>query len=44
MGSVDYKDLDPRPEKVQNQNRLVARNAAHLAGLLKSSGYPPAPD
>jgi multimeric flavodoxin WrbA len=43
MGSIDYKDLDPRPDKVKNQNALVARHAAHLAGLLKASGYPEPP-
>jgi multimeric flavodoxin WrbA len=43
MGSVDYKDLNPKPEKVRSQNSLVARNAAHLAALLKTSGYPPSP-
>jgi multimeric flavodoxin WrbA len=41
MGSVDYIDLDPKPAKVRSQNALVARHAAHLAGLLKGSGYPP---
>ena len=40
MGSVDYKDLDPKPDKVTNQNALVARHAVHLASLLKASGYP----
>jgi hypothetical protein len=44
MGSVDYKDLDHKPDKVTNQNALVARHAAHLAGLLKSSGYPTPPE
>jgi multimeric flavodoxin WrbA len=43
MGSIDYKDLDPRPDKVKSQNALVARHAAHLAGLLKASGYPEPP-
>jgi multimeric flavodoxin WrbA len=43
MGSVDYKDLETKPEKVQNQNALVAANAVHLAGLLKRSGYPSPP-
>jgi hypothetical protein len=43
MGSVDYKDLNPKPDKVRNQNALVARHAAHLAGLLKASGYPEPP-
>jgi len=43
MGSVDYRDLQPKPEKVRNQNALIARHAVHLAGLLKSSGYPAPP-
>jgi multimeric flavodoxin WrbA len=43
MGSVDYKDLDEHPEKVRNQNALVASNAVHLATRLKEGGYPPPP-
>jgi multimeric flavodoxin WrbA len=42
MGGVDYKDLDPKPAKVLDQNAMVARNAAHLARLLKRAGYPAA--
>jgi multimeric flavodoxin WrbA len=41
MGSTDYKDLDPKPEKVLSTTATVARNAAHLAGLLADRGYPP---
>jgi multimeric flavodoxin WrbA len=41
MGSVDYIDVDPKPAKVRSQNALVARHAAHLAGLLQGDGYPP---
>jgi multimeric flavodoxin WrbA len=40
MGSTDYKDLDPKPEKVTSTTATVARNAAHLAGLLAERGYP----
>ena len=40
MGSTDYKDLDPKPEKVLSTTATVARNAAHLAGLLAEHGYP----
>lgn len=40
MGSTDFKDLDPVPEKVTQAAAQVAGNAAHLAGLLKSSPYP----
>jgi multimeric flavodoxin WrbA len=43
MGSIDYKDLDEHPEKVRNQNALVAANAIHLASRLKDSGYPAPP-
>jgi hypothetical protein len=28
------------PEKVVSTTATVARNAAHLAGLLEASGYP----
>ena len=42
MGSVDYQDLDPRPEKVQSTTADVARHLAHLARLLKDANYPPA--
>lgn len=40
MGSVDFKDLDTTPNKVTETAKMVAGNAAHLAGLLKSSPYP----
>ncbi len=40
MGSVDFKDLDKTPEKVTETAKMVASNAAHLAGLLKGSAYP----
>ncbi|TCU58853.1 multimeric flavodoxin WrbA [Novosphingobium sp. PhB57] len=40
MGSIDFKDLDKTPEKVTKTARMVAGNAAHLAGLLKTSPYP----
>ncbi|MCQ4309383.1 flavodoxin family protein [Pseudomonas stutzeri] len=39
MGSTDYKDAGPR-EKTANTNAMLARNAVHLAKLLKQSGYP----
>lgn len=41
MGSVDYQDLYETPEDVQRTNGAVARNAAHLAGLLRAEAYPP---
>ena len=40
MGSVDYRDVEPRPEKTQQTTRTLAANAAHLARLLKESSYP----
>jgi multimeric flavodoxin WrbA len=40
MGSTDFKDLEKRPKKVDETARMVAANAAHLAGLLKQSPYP----
>ena len=39
-GSVDFQDLDETPEKVTKTARMVASNAAHLAGLLKATPYP----
>lgn len=40
MGSVDFKDLEHRPRKVSETAKMVAGNAAHLAGLLKATPYP----
>jgi len=40
MGSVDYKDLSPKPDEVTSTTATVARNAAHLARLLAKDGYP----
>ena len=40
MGSVDFQDLDKTPDKVTETAKMVAANAAHLAGLLKDSPYP----
>lgn len=40
MGSTDFKDLDETPEKVLSAAAAAASNAAHLAELLKRSGYP----
>ena len=40
MQGTDYQDLDPRPEKTQATTKTLAANAAHLARLLKESGYP----
>jgi multimeric flavodoxin WrbA len=40
MGKVNFVDLPETPEKVAQQARMVATNAAHLAGLLQASPYP----
>jgi multimeric flavodoxin WrbA len=40
MGDVDFKDLKATPRKVTQTAKMVAANAAHLAGLLKSSPFP----
>ena len=39
-GSVDFKDLDATPDTVTKTAKMVAGNAAHLAGLLKAKPYP----
>ncbi|WP_091031323.1 flavodoxin family protein [Microbacterium oxydans] len=40
MHTTDYKDLDETPEKVASSIGTAARNAAHLARLLKAQEYP----
>jgi len=40
MGSNDFKDLEKTPDMVTKTAKMVAGNAADLAGLLKSSPYP----
>jgi multimeric flavodoxin WrbA len=40
MQAVDYKDLDEVPEPVASTNAGLARNAVHLAQLLRTSQYP----
>jgi multimeric flavodoxin WrbA len=42
LGSTDYQDLPATPEQTASMTRTVAANTAHLARLLKESGYPPA--
>lgn len=39
MGSVNFIDLKEVPEVTAKTNRMVARNAAHLARLLKEQPY-----
>jgi multimeric flavodoxin WrbA len=41
MQSTDYNDLDEVPEAVASATAAAARNAAHLARVLKSTQYPP---
>ena len=40
MGKTDFKDLSEVPERVQQTAAMLASNAAHLARLLRDSGYP----
>jgi multimeric flavodoxin WrbA len=40
MGSVDYKDLEEKPEKTRAATRTAAANAAHLAKLLAGAPFP----
>ena len=40
MGDVDFIDLQATPRKVTNAARMLASNAAHLAGLLSGKMYP----
>jgi multimeric flavodoxin WrbA len=40
MGSTDFKDLKETPKMVTKTAKMVASNAAHLAGLLKTAPYP----
>ena len=39
--TVDYRDLDETPEEVARATATLARNAVHLASLLKETPYPP---
>ena len=41
MESGDYKDLDQVPEQIASATAAAARNAAHLARVLKRSQYQP---
>ncbi len=40
MQTTDYKDLASTPDAVAPATRTAAANAAHLARLLHSQGYP----
>ncbi|MET9348448.1 flavodoxin family protein [Streptomyces termitum] len=41
MQGTDYQDLDEPPEATEGTTRTLARNAAHLARLLRTAPYPP---
>jgi hypothetical protein len=40
MGDKNYIDLPKTPKAVAEWTPVLASNAAHLARLLKESGYP----
>ncbi|MGM7645666.1 flavodoxin family protein [Nocardia sp. JW2] len=40
MGGTDFKDLPDTPEAVRKTTAAMARNAAHLARLLRANQYP----
>lgn len=40
MSGVDYLDLERTPDAVASTNSTAARNAAHLARLLRTTQYP----
>jgi multimeric flavodoxin WrbA len=42
MGSTDFADLKKTPSKVEQTVATLARNASHLANLLKQNQYPAA--
>jgi multimeric flavodoxin WrbA len=41
MQTKNYNDLDEVPEPVAKTTAAAARNAVHLAGVLRSEQYPP---
>ncbi|MFC3960858.1 flavodoxin family protein [Nocardia jiangsuensis] len=43
MQGTDYNDLDEVPEPVRGTNAAAARNAAHLARVLRAQPYPAYP-
>ncbi|MBB6629766.1 NAD(P)H-dependent oxidoreductase [Nocardioides sp. KIGAM211] len=43
MQDTDFNDLDETPEATDGTTRTLAAYAVHLAGLLRSAVYPPAP-
>lgn len=43
MSGTDFKDLEEIPEAVRETRAAVARNAVHLARVLRQQHYPPYP-
>ncbi|OBA62469.1 flavodoxin [Mycobacterium sp. 1100029.7] len=41
MQTTDYRDLDQVPDAVASATAAAARNAVHLAGVLRGGSYPP---
>jgi hypothetical protein len=39
LGGVDSQDDSPEPERTTSMTRTAAANTAHLARVLKESGY-----
>jgi multimeric flavodoxin WrbA len=40
MQGTDFKDLDETPKAVSSAAKMLARNTAHLARLLREKGFP----
>lgn len=40
MGSIDYQDLEHKPQKTTQTTKTLAANSVHLARLLKTHNYP----
>lgn len=40
MGGTDFMDLDKIPDTVSSAAKMLARNTAHLARLLREQAYP----
>ena len=40
MQGKDFKDLDKVPEAVISAAKMLARNTAHLARILRAEGFP----
>jgi multimeric flavodoxin WrbA len=39
--SSEYRELETIPKSMNDATQMMARNAVHLAGLLKNAQYPP---